>query len=186
MHLADVLPKIQTGDLLFFQGRALFSRVIRCWTGQPYSHVATVLRVTLDGNGEVPCVFESMEHAGVRLLPLPEYIADRAAHRERVVWRPITDPALDRQKFVAHLRSTWGESYSSPLQFIWSFGVIARWIRGKLGLPVALDPRRPFCSWEVTEALNHAGWQSPKAPAETTPGDVFEFSCLGPPEELTP
>ena len=191
MKLADA--PIEDGDLLFFRGRAWYSRLIRWWTGSPYSHVAAVLSVRFTGSPErIPVAFEAMEGygGGVRPVPLAPYLASSLAQGVGVTWRPLAENAsIDRAKMAAYLVSTWGESYSSPLQFLWSFGRLSRWLQRRLGLRAELDTTRPFCSWEIVKALEAAGWCRPWTipdPADWTPGDVFNLDCLGAAEVLSP
>ena len=181
MWLHEVQHEIDDGDLLLFCGRSLFGRLIRCWSQSPYSHVAVVVWLWIGGERR-PCVFEAVEGPGVRLCPLANYLIERQGRNEAVDWYQIVDPAIERHLVIVHLLSTWGQAYASVWQFVVSFTWLGRLWRKLTARPLALNDRRPFCSWHAAAALMLAGFVPdaglPANPAETTPGDVARFTCL--------
>ncbi|WP_082220386.1 YiiX/YebB-like N1pC/P60 family cysteine hydrolase [Domibacillus robiginosus] len=66
---SEAVQKIQTGDLLFCSGTSLISEFIKKASNSLMSHVAFLVR----WHGRI-LVFESVESAGVRLIPLAHYV----------------------------------------------------------------------------------------------------------------
>ena len=60
------LNLISEGDLLAVSRNSFFSRMIRLWTKETYSHVAIIYKIKDD----IVTVVESFEGKGVRLLPI--------------------------------------------------------------------------------------------------------------------
>lgn len=71
--------KVNTGDLLFCAGTALFSKLIQNTTKSRWSHVGLILR--LDTIDRV-MVLESVESSGVRTVPLSYYVRNYNATGE--------------------------------------------------------------------------------------------------------
>jgi hypothetical protein len=98
------MPRLQTGTLLFSRGDCL---AVRVYTASPYTHVAAVV-VTVNG----PMVYESANGAGVRKLPLKDYLTVQVPDCVQVVQprRPLT-PEQGRA-FEAALESRLGTPYA--------------------------------------------------------------------------
>jgi len=60
------LNLISEGDLLAVSRNSFFSRMIRLWTKETYSHVAIIYKIKDD----IVTIAESFEGKGVRLLPI--------------------------------------------------------------------------------------------------------------------
>jgi hypothetical protein len=71
---AKLRPKIRSGDLWLCKGTAPFSRLIMWSTGQPFSHVAFVMRLE---HLDRIIVLESVESVGVRTVPTSRYVGGR-------------------------------------------------------------------------------------------------------------
>ena len=64
------LNLISEGDLLAVSRNSFFSRIIRLWTKETYSHVAIIYKIKDD----IVTVVESFEGKGVRLLPIEKLL----------------------------------------------------------------------------------------------------------------
>lgn len=71
--LAELRSRLRAGDLLFASGKYAVSEMIRQVTGSIWSHVAIVLPLPIL---ERVLLLESVEGAGVRLVPLAKYLQD--------------------------------------------------------------------------------------------------------------
>ena len=69
--LSAVLGRIRDGDLLLCSGDQPISKLIRAATHSPWSHVALAYRWNSIGR---VMVFESVEHVGVRTVPLEDFV----------------------------------------------------------------------------------------------------------------
>ncbi len=167
------LANLDTGDILLFRkSPTLFGRLIRWWTGSPYSHAALVLNVL----GR-KLVIESLEPRGVRAYPLDKYLAQEKADGGIMDWY-IADESLDRQKMAQFCLDRLGDKYSAPVQFLWSFLPLGRRMRRLYPLPADLNPSRYFCSELVAGALEAGGYRPGPDPVLVTPGDVSHLPCL--------
>ena len=177
----DVKDCLLTGDVLLFrQSPTLFGRLIRWYSQSPYSHAGIVLRIKVNGHDRV-AVLESLEPWGVRIFPLERYLAQEKSCGAIIDWYQVVDPAVNREKIAAYALDQWGKRYSSPWQFIWSFGRLFTKIRERYELPANVNPGRYFCSQLVAAALEHAGYVPEREwadSADTTPGEVSLFPCL--------
>jgi len=72
---AEVRPQLQSGDLLFGAGRSPVSRAIQRATRSPLSHVGIVFHTR---SMDRKLLLESVEDAGVRMVPLTRYLHDYA------------------------------------------------------------------------------------------------------------
>lgn len=170
--------EIKSGDVLLFSGRSLWSRCIRRWTRSRWSHVGLAMWLAPPCGMARLCVVESLEGEGVRVVPFTSWLAWRGEIKRLT-------PPLDTELRCAALRFAlhhWGCPYSSPLQFVRSFGAITTRVCRWLGLKkFDIEARRFFCSELVAGALHAAGCQLPKPPAAMTPADVADFLESGTP-----
>ncbi len=171
----DVRSQIANGDLLFFRGRLLHSRLIQRLTRSVYSHVGVALRIRADGCDRL-CVVEALEGRGVQVFPLRTYLE----RGESIDWFQLVDDSIRREKVVAWALDKWGLEYASPRQLVRSFVTVP--LLNWLGLPTRIDRDRWFCSHFSAQALRHGGWTPPAddavAPELAAPGDVALFPCL--------
>lgn len=175
MIYEQVRSDITNGDLLFFRGKLLHSRIIQRWSRSVYSHVGIAHWIKSDGVSRL-AVVEAMEGKGIRLFPLRRYLEQG----DDVDWYQVTDKSINRDKVVAWAMDRWGKQYARPRQFIRSFVTVP--LLNSLGIATKLDNDRWFCSQFSTEALMNGGW-TPAAddmikPELAAPGDVAMFSCL--------
>lgn len=77
--------QMQTGDLIAFSGRGLFSWVIQWQTHSPYSHVGLVVRLSEAGTQRV-FLLHAILGQGVVLLPLSRYLG---RHQGSAWWVPL-------------------------------------------------------------------------------------------------
>ncbi len=77
--LSKVTGRIRDGDLLLCAGTAPISRAIAMATRSPWSHVALAYRWNRIGR---LMVFESVEHIGVRTVPLENFVLHSGKHRK--------------------------------------------------------------------------------------------------------
>jgi len=167
--------QITDGDLLFFRGRLLHSRIIQRWSRSVFSHVGIAHWIRSAGVERL-AVVEAIEGHGVRLYPLSVSLE----RGDDVDWFQITDDSIAGDRVVGWAMARWGKRYATARQFVRSFLSIrlATW----LGLPTRLADDRWFCSWFAAEALRAGGWQPPDddtiRPELAAPGDVALFSCI--------
>lgn len=175
MLYAEARPQIGNGDLLFFRGRLLHSRLIQRWTRSVYSHVGIALWVHADGRERL-CVIEALEGRGIQVFPLREYLQQG----EAVDWFQLVDDSIDRDKVAGWALDKWGLQYASARQLFRSFVTIP--LCNFLGLPTRIDRNRWFCSYYAAQALRHGGWIPARdddvRPELAAPGDVAFFPCL--------
>lgn len=162
--------QIETGDLLFFRGQSLWSRIIRWRSRSEYSHVGIALRT----GHPLPelCVIEAIEGHGVRLVPFQVWLD----------WGCEIDvfsvKHVHRQQTLGEAVKHLGCQYASPIQFVRSWGLLARRLARWLGRPADTDRQRFFCSELVATALQAGGATLPMSPAAMTPGDVSTLEIL--------
>ena len=146
MDYRTARTQIQDGDLLAFEGRSVFSWLIRCVTGSAITHVGFAMWVR-----RRLCVLEAMEGRGVRLVPL----SDRLRNGAVVHWSVYSSQIKTRQEVVTHAIAQWGKQYASPWQLLRSFGWLSRRISDRMGWRSDTDPERFFCSELIAASL---GW----------------------------
>lgn len=163
--------KIQSGDILLFEGRGFWSALIRFATSSRISHAGIVV----DLHGRVACL-EAAEGRGVQLWPVSAYLAKGL----KIHWYRLLDDEydLDRQSVVDFAFSQWGKRYASWNQFARSFTLVWSGVAQRIGLPADSDGERWFCSELVAGALRYAGLADERTPARTSPGDLQFLKCL--------
>lgn len=175
MRYEEARHAIETGDLLFFRGRLLHSRLIQFWTRSVYSHVGVAVWLE---SGPIRRLFvvEALEGKGVRIYPLSRYLSAGAD----VDWYAVTDSAFDRTGAAAWALAQVGLHYASPWQMLRSFGLITKWLCDNLGLPTKIDSNRWFCSCYAVRLLMAGGIEFDETidPSLTPPGRVALLTCL--------
>lgn len=169
--------EIETGDVLLFSGRSWWSRCIRARTRSKWSHVGIAVRLLTPLSIATRCyVIEAIEGHGVRVVPFASWLKwDGEIQRLQPALNG--EQRLDVVRFALH---HWGCPYSSPLQFVRSFGLLTTWLCRCLGLTkFDIERRRFFCSELVAGALHAAGCKLPKPPAAMSPADIAEFLEAG-------
>jgi len=161
---------LQTGDIVLYSGTRLWSRIIRAFSKSKWSHVGIVLRY---GQTSEPWVVEALEGKGVRFVPFRCWLAwggeighGRASH------------FVDANKMVSvaeWCETQIGKEYSSPRQFVRSFGLVWSRLRKVFGIKVDTDSNRFTCSELLATACFWTGLAIPKHAAKMTPGDVAKL-----------
>ena len=138
--------QVQTGTLLFNRGDCL---AIKVYTKSPYTHVAAV--VVEQGR---PYVYDSMNHVGVRRLPLNQYLASQRPDVIHV-FQPVKPFSRRRAKsFRQALDSQIGRPYA-----------IKHHLTGKRSKGL-------HCSEYVTDALQSARLIKAKRPPKVSPASL--------------
>jgi hypothetical protein len=97
-------PMLETGSLIFSKGDCM---AIKVFSVSNYTHVAAV--VVRD---DAPMVYDSTGGAGVRRLPLADYLATQGTAPLYVLQPRKAFSAEQARRFEAHLESQLGRPYS--------------------------------------------------------------------------
>ena len=151
---------MQDGDLLFFSGKSIWSRIIKARSNSKFSHVGMMFWF----NGE-QWVIEALEGKGVRLVP-------------RSIWKhwkgkttamTLTLTGSQREKMIRYALHHVGCEYASRRQFVRSFSLVWSKLANWLKLRADTDRSRFFCSELCLAAIRNAGLLIHKQPARTSP-----------------
>ena len=165
-----VFESLKTGDLLFFSGSRLWSRLIRWRTRSMWSHVGVA--VWIDG---ALFVLEALEGDGVRLAPISVWLGWRGRiGLGRVAYGSTQQRLAAKSSGLAQLTSR----YASPRQFVRSFSVVYSKLARHWRLSEDGDASRWFCSELAATLLSVGGFVLPKRPAELSPGDCSELAFV--------
>lgn len=167
--LDQIEAAAQTGDLLFFSGRRLFSWLIRFRSMSKWSHVGFAYHSPATGL----CVIESLEGYGVRCVPFSvwrQWRGDVGLYRLNEFHRDRGVPGKAVDFAIGHI----GKAYASPHQFVRSFSLLWSRISHLLRRPDDEDPQRFFCSELVAQSLSDAGMRFVEHPARIKPGDLAD------------
>lgn len=142
-----------TGTLLFSRGDCL---AVKVFTASPYTHAAAIV-VRPDG----PVVYDSANGAGVRCLPLHEYLATQRPDVVHVLAPCAPLPPEKAEKFTAHLDSQLGRPYA-----------VAHHVTGRRveGL---------HCAEYLTDALMAAEMIRAERPSRVSPASLREGLLTG-------
>lgn len=156
----------QTGDLIFYSGITVWSRLIRLRTLSRWSHVGILIRNEAAGMS----VVESLEGIGVRIVPICVW----DMWPGDIGWASVPATPEQRERIADHGITQVGCGYASAVQFVRSFSWL--WRRGAVavGLPVDVNPSRYFCSELAAEALQVGGVDLPGKPSRISPGRLAE------------
>jgi hypothetical protein len=167
--LSKVTGRIRDGDLLLCAGTSPISRAIAFATRSPWSHVALAYR--WNGIGRL-MVFESIEHIGVRTVPLENFVLHSGKHRKPYRGKII----LARHQDYAHhagpaasakmmrLADFAVDRFGAPFAALEILKIGMRVIVGGLGLkmPRSLGPDDEFiCSEYVAKCYENVGIEVP-------------------------
>lgn len=145
--ICTIQETAQTGSLIFSKGDCL---AVRVYTNSPYTHVATIVR---QPNGP-SMVYDSMNGAGVRKLPLEEYLATQSPDEVQIFHPKRKFNTAEEEEFVDHLESQLGKPYS-----------VKHHLTGKRcdGL---------HCAEYVTDALAEIDWLKVKNSPRVSPASL--------------
>jgi hypothetical protein len=167
--LSKVTGRIRDGDLLLCAGTAPISRAIAFATHSPWSHVALAYR--WDGIGRL-MVFESVEHIGVRTVPLSNFVLHSGKHRKpypgKIIlarhedYKDHAGPAASAK--MQRLADFAVDRFGSPFAALEILKIGLRIGAGALGMkmPRSLGPDDEFiCSEYVAKCYENIGIEVP-------------------------
>ena len=167
--LEAVERRIRDGDLLLCAAHDPFSRLIAWATGSPWTHVAVAFRWNTLGR---VMVFESVQHFGVRAVPLAKFVAQTSSGVKPFPGKIVlarhggyagadSKTRSDAKKRMADFAiDRFGDPFA-PLEIL---KIGARIVFGKLGRPMphVLVPKDAFiCSEYVAKCLETVGIKIP-------------------------
>jgi len=103
--------QIKTGDLIAFEGKGLFSWIIRKWQHYPVSHVGVVLNI--DDMGRI-MVMESTSLDGQKGVQMNRLSKRVNGYKGVVKWRPLDNKSrvnMDIDAFQKYLWEQDGKAY---------------------------------------------------------------------------
>jgi len=138
---------LHPGDVLLTEGNTRAAALVRCVTRSPWAHVSVYVG-PLEAGDDPRCIVEAEISAGVRAVPLSQFIGQRA----RVV-RPLGLNETDRRRLADWLIGHIGDPYD--LAHAWA---LCRWFL-KLPAPRAMvhDAKRFICSSLLVQAFLFVG-----------------------------
>lgn len=186
----DIRKHIKPGDIIAFNGRGRFSRIVQLATGAPVSHIGIVCisLVQYYGHNTVE-IMESVREGedpetgepitGVTRNRLSTRIAN---YDGRVWWLPLSDQSratLDYTSAVRFLMSVMGRPYDLPQAILSAIDALDDFA-DKLTYAVE-DYSALFCS-ELAAAALKAGGVLPQScnPSEVTPIDLCRMPIYFP------
>lgn len=150
-HYSELRNHVKTGDLLFTSGDYLISKAIQRASGSVLSHVAYIYWLE-----ERLTVVESVEGAGVRMLPLSKYLNDYNntghAYHGRLFLARI-DPLITDQQSETIIGAT-ADLLANPFSLFQFFKI---WVRWYFGLGKDFKDRELVCSEFINTAFQKAG-----------------------------
>ncbi|EFA80972.1 hypothetical protein PPL_05805 [Heterostelium album PN500] len=190
----ETLNQLDSGDVILYDGYTKMSQLIKMKTYAPYSHCGVVIKTLPPrkkgeplptqqelyvmesvGPGEGKDPFRNKQTlSGVNLFPLKK----RVLNYDGGVWCLKQQQPLNPIQLECFTRGIWEfHGRRSPFDIIQG-GVL---LIEKMNLWNIESNRAVFCSELVTYALSYAALLTEKEdhPANTTPGEVSDFECLG-------
>jgi hypothetical protein len=167
--LSEVTGRIRDGDLLLCAGTSPISRAIRLATRSPWSHVALAYR--WHGIGRL-MVFESVEHIGVRTVPLSNFVHHsgkrRKPYRGQIILARHEDYArhagAKASAKMQRLADFAVDRFGSPFAALEVLKIGLRITAAGLGMkmPPSLGPDDEFiCSEYVAKCYENVGIEVP-------------------------
>lgn len=174
---AQARKLIRTGDILLCSGNSTFSNLIKLATGSIWTHAGFIWRPK-DLLGERCLVMESVEHIGVRVVPLSSYTNNYNGEGEPYDGKIVIARHADfKADMVHHLTGKaidlLGHQYDAP--------EIMRILRKSLKSIIWKDPDKPvppeedsfyICSEYVFECFQECGITLNHNHAYVTPADI--------------
>lgn len=147
---AALRAALRTGDLLFAAGEYPFSRLIRRFTGSPWSHVGLVFRLP-----EIDRILllESVEDMGVRFAPLSKYL--KSYFRGRPYRGALVLARVEGSEALASELGHFGiDQLTRPYDWYETVRIMGRLLFGRAR---RIRDRAYLCSELVYECYLHAG-----------------------------
>lgn len=146
--LQELSSHCQTGSLIFSEGDCL---AVKVFSGSRLTHCGAVM--IEDGE---PVVYDAMPGAGVRKMPLVDYLRLQAPSEIQIVHPSKPFAETESRAYAKHLESQLGREYG-----------IKHHVTGQRAKGV-------HCAEYCTDALLAAGRITAQQPARVSPGSLFE------------
>jgi hypothetical protein len=160
---SEIRSTIEDGDVFTFSGPWLFSKLIRYWTKQEVSHAGLAVWIN-----ERLFILEAMDGIGLRFVPLSHTFREYG----QVFWQKNLTSGRQCLEWALN---QWGVAYPGKFRFL---SIMSPRLRGWI------KPHGLHCAGLVAGALQEAGFDCPKEPEYTSPGDLWDFRCLSLAEEI--
>ncbi len=161
------------GDVLLTDGNTRGAALVRRITGSPWAHVSMYVGPLGDGP-DAHCIVEADLAAGVRSVPLSEFVGQRVR-----VLRPKNLGEADRQRLVDWVVGRIGNAYD--LAHAWRLAIALRLpLLGRLGIAggaMAQHTTRFICSTLVAHAFVLVGYPIPalQMKAHAARGESYRY-----------
>lgn len=173
---------IKNGDMFACKGYSFFSKAIRLYTHQYWSHIGSAFWMKFNGGKPRLCIFQSMEGRGIEVTPLGKALAQEYWPNNGEVWWLKLKDNYHREAVTDFYLQKWGDGYAYPYQFVVAMIPLIQKIRKLVGKPMKVGHDHYHCSETGTYALMSAGFKyDAKEPCLVTPGDLAAFDCFEPP-----
>jgi hypothetical protein len=147
---AEARAEIQTGDVLLYRGRSLFSKVIRWASGSVYSHAAIAAWW-----GSRLVVLESTMSGGVAVRPASLSVEKYDGQVDWWVLHETHAEQLDRQRLIQLAIGELGKPYGRFGAFLLGIKLLFGRITG--GRDAVSLPESLFCSQYVSQCYRSSG-----------------------------
>lgn len=170
--MSEKQNKIENGDVLTFEGKAVFSRIVQWWSGSPISHIGVAYYLPVNGTRYL-CSIEAMEGKGLRIVPL------------HLIWGEYVNVWVQKHdqnpiEVVDRMVNLLNDRYANKKQFLLMASKLWRWVRTKIGFPI--DTSRT--SWHCAEAVAYCLDFKEKPQCLFTPAEISNL--LKPPRRVHP
>ena len=175
--VSELADRMRDGDLVFFKGTSLISKVIAAMGGCPVTHVGMIAKVDLNPRAKSVLLLEMREFIGGRMVSLANEVENRKGEMYWIPLDPLNRFDLDRDAIVDKMVEFTGKQYNywqviragiSHLPFLRFFF--------KPSLEDVLSKDLPlFCSACCGYAIQHGGHDTVHflANAWTEPCDLY-------------
>lgn len=197
-----IFSHISPGDVIAFSGNGLDAKIIRWFTGSPYSHVAIVLETEyLNKQCEDILIAESTNYTtlpdfqekkrlkGVQVHWLSHWL-DAYKACGRAWWFPLQqklsyDKITQMQSWLWHLND--GHTPFAIRKSVGAWLAQNKYFDAQTNIKSSNTSAGFFCSEFVAKALQIAGIIDLKLnPATQTPGDLMSIPCFQEPKLILP
>ena len=167
-----VRKEIQDGDILLFQGRGLFSRLIRWGSTSPYSHCAVVFWWH-----DRLMVFQ-VSGKGVEIVPASDCINKYNGSVEWWTLQPDLRDKVDLPELFTFCLEENGKPFGIRGLIVLGWRKITNRFRGRPDSK--MSPTALFCSWYISRCFRKAGLDLVDMASDdcTSPGDLARSGTL--------